>query len=121
MKPRITRRRLVAGAAGFGAGVLVLPGISARAYAANEKLNLALVGCGGRGGNLLESFQRIGENIVALCDVNQQRAGQDVPEGPRRAQAPRLPEDARGKRPPDRRRARGHHRPSSRALLRRWP
>ena len=73
MKSRITRRRLVAGAAGFGAGVLVLPGTTARAYAANEKLNLALVGCGSRGGNLLESFQRIGENIVALCDVNQQQ------------------------------------------------
>ena len=83
MKPRITRRRIVAGAAGFGAGVLVLPGISARAYAANEKLNLALVGCGSRGGNLLESFQRIGEDIVALCDANhQQRAGKTFQKAP---------------------------------------
>jgi cell division GTPase FtsZ len=65
---------LLAGAAGLGAGVLVLPGVSARAYTANEKLNLALVGCGGRGGNLLDSFLRIGENVVALCDANQQRA-----------------------------------------------
>ena len=82
-RPRITRRRLVAEAAGFGAGVLVLPGISARAYAANEKLNLALVGCGSRGGNLLESFQRIGENIVALCDANhQQRAAKTFQKAP---------------------------------------
>ena len=44
MKARITRRRLVAGAVGFGPGVLILPGLNARAYAANEKLNLALVG-----------------------------------------------------------------------------
>ena len=60
MKPRITRRRLVAGAAGFGAGMLFLPGLNARAYVANERLNLALVGCGNRGGNLLDSFLRIG-------------------------------------------------------------
>ena len=85
-KARITRRSLVAGAVGFGAGVLIVPGINARAYAANDRLNLALVGCGNRGGNLLDSFLRIGENVVALCDVNQQRAAKtfqkapDVPE-----------------------------------------
>jgi siroheme synthase (precorrin-2 oxidase/ferrochelatase) len=82
MKPRITRRRLVAGAAGFGAGVLLLPGTSARAYAANEKLNLALVGCGNRGGNLLESFLHIGEKVVALCDVNRQRAAKTFQKAP---------------------------------------
>lgn len=38
-KARITRRSLVAGAVGFGGGVLIVPGINARAYAANEKLN----------------------------------------------------------------------------------
>ena len=81
-RPRITRRRLIAGAAGFGAGVLILPGVNARTYAANEKLNLALVGCGNRGGNLLESFLRIGENVVALCDVNQQRAGKTFQKAP---------------------------------------
>ena len=75
MKPRITRRRLIAGTAGFGAGVLILPDLNTRAYAANDKLNLALVGCGNRGGNLLDSYLRIGENVVALCDVNQQKAG----------------------------------------------
>jgi cell division GTPase FtsZ len=82
MKAEITRRRLIAGAAGVGAGVLILPGVSARAYAANEKLNLALVGCGNRGGNLLESFLRIGENVVALCDVNQQRAAKTFQKAP---------------------------------------
>jgi len=82
MKAEITRRRLIAGAAGFGAGVLILPGVNARTYAANEKLNLALVGCGNRGGNLLESFLRIGENVVALCDVNQQRAAKTFQKAP---------------------------------------
>jgi hypothetical protein len=32
MNARITRRRLMTGAAGFGAGVLILPGINARPY-----------------------------------------------------------------------------------------
>lgn len=82
MKPGITRRRLVAGAAGFSAGMLLLPSTSVRAYAANEKLNLALVGCGNRGGNLLENFLRVGENVVALCDVNQQRAAKTFQKAP---------------------------------------
>ena len=81
-KARITRRSLVAGAVGFGAGVLIVPGIHARAYAANEKVNLALLGCGNRGGNLLDSFLRIGENVVALCDVNQQRAAKTFQKAP---------------------------------------
>ncbi len=35
----------------------------------NERLNIAIIGCGGRGaGNLAEVS---GENIVALCDVNE--------------------------------------------------
>jgi hypothetical protein len=82
MKPAISRRRMLARAAGFGAGVLLLPYASARAYAANEKLNLALVGCGNRGGNLLDSFSRIGENVVAMCDVNRQRAAKTFQRAP---------------------------------------
>lgn len=35
----------------------------------NEKLNIAIIGCGGRGGSNLESVSS--ENIVALCDVNE--------------------------------------------------
>ena len=39
-----------------------------RARGANEKLNIAYIGCGGRGrANLKETA---GENVVALCDVN---------------------------------------------------
>ena len=40
-----------------------------RAQSSNHKLNLAIIGCGGRGaGNLREVST---ENIVALCDVNE--------------------------------------------------
>ena len=35
----------------------------------NEKLNLAIIGAGGRGGANLKEMA--GENIVALCDVNE--------------------------------------------------
>ena len=38
----------------------------------NEKLNIAVVGCGGQGGGNLGGVS--GENIVALCDVDEERA-----------------------------------------------
>lgn len=39
----------------------------------NEKLNIAVVGCGGRGGANLAAVA--GENIVALCDIDDIRLG----------------------------------------------
>jgi len=68
-----TRRRFLARAAGSAAGLLILRhSASARGYAANEKLNIALIGLGARGGSAhVKAFPRIGENLVALCDVNQ--------------------------------------------------
>lgn len=55
---------LAAGAATFGAPAIV------RGQNLNDKLNIAIIGCGGRGtGNL----RAVGsENITALCDVNGQ-------------------------------------------------
>jgi len=38
-------------------------------YEANEKLNIGIIGCGGQGGSNLGAVS--GENIVALCDVNE--------------------------------------------------
>ena len=65
-------RRL--GAMGVGALGLVQPVTSARARAPEEKLNLAVVGCGGQG---LENLRQVaGENIVALCDVDDRRAAE---------------------------------------------
>src|SRR2546422_10648195 len=64
-----TRRRFVLSAGGVAlAGAAGFPFIL-RARSPNEKLNVAVIGCGGRGaGNLAEVR---GENIVALCDVNE--------------------------------------------------
>jgi hypothetical protein len=75
MKRRITRRAFL-GRAALGAGVIVLANSrSARTYAANEKLNLAAVGCGGYGRELLLTFCERA-NIVAMCDVNESRAAE---------------------------------------------
>jgi predicted dehydrogenase len=45
--------------------VLVLP---SRVFGANEKLNVACIGCGGKGGGDIGDIS--GENIVALCDTD---------------------------------------------------
>jgi hypothetical protein len=60
-----------------GAGAWALPRLlSARvlgATSANNKLNIALLACGGRTRQILPSILSSGENIVALCDVNAAR------------------------------------------------
>ncbi len=42
-----------------------------RAQGANARLSVAIIGCGGRGGANLSEIAGAGENIVALCDVNE--------------------------------------------------
>ena len=83
MKTAVNRRRFIAGAALGGAGLLILRNsASAWSYQANEKLNIALAGVGSRGKHFLAAIPRIGENLVALCDVNQERtdgASKDFP------------------------------------------
>jgi predicted dehydrogenase len=69
--PRLVQtRRQFLGATSFvsASAVLGFPALLS-ARSPNEKLNLAIIGCGGRGaGNLAEVSP---ENIVALCDVNE--------------------------------------------------
>jgi len=47
---------------------------SAWSYQANEKLNLAFVGAGGRGAALVDEFSKLEQNILALCDVDWRHA-----------------------------------------------
>ncbi len=42
-----------------------------------DKLNVAAIGCGGQGGADLNDAART-ENIVALCDVDESRAAQNL-------------------------------------------
>lgn len=67
----ITRREMLRRSVSTSAAVVAGLGFPAivSARSPNEKLNIAVIGCGGRGaGNLAEVS---GENIVALCDVNE--------------------------------------------------
>ena len=68
-----TRRTFLQQSALLGAGVWLGTSAQARAASPNEKLNIAIIGCGGQGASNRKGLQ--GENIVALCDVDEQRAG----------------------------------------------
>jgi predicted dehydrogenase len=64
----LSRRRFLRQAAVAGAALIGAPAfVSCRSP--NEKLNLAVIGCGGRGGANLKEM--LGENVVALCDVSE--------------------------------------------------
>jgi predicted dehydrogenase len=68
-----TRRGFIQGGLAAGA-TLALPTRLLRAAAANEQVNIGLIGCGGRGSELLEMFHKIeGVNIAALCDPDEER------------------------------------------------
>src|SRR5687767_15026244 len=73
---RITRRHFVAAGS---AAVLTAPRYL-RARGGIEKLNIAMIGAGGRGRANLNGVRS--ENIVALCDVDLNRAGGAVRDYP---------------------------------------
>jgi predicted dehydrogenase len=73
MSHRVNRRAFLKTTAAV-AGLTVLGGpFKSSAYAANEKLNCAAIGAGGRGGAHVEASGR--ENCVALCDVDANTLG----------------------------------------------
>lgn len=63
----VTRRGFLQTASAAGAATFAAPAIL-RARNLNEKLNIAVIGCGGRGASNMQSVES--ENIVALCDVS---------------------------------------------------
>jgi predicted dehydrogenase len=76
---RVNRRSFLAGAAGGAAVAMVIPRHvlgAPRRPGANEKINVAGIGIAGQGWGNIQNFG--GENIVALCDVDEGRAGQAV-------------------------------------------
>ena len=67
----VARRQFLKSTAVAGAGLTILPGgMLAGPNAPNNKLNVALIGTGGRGRAHFGAVE--GENVVALCDVNEQ-------------------------------------------------
>ncbi|MFQ5809606.1 MAG: Gfo/Idh/MocA family protein [Armatimonadota bacterium] len=76
MSSRVDRRTFLRNAARGGAGLVILSNSrSVSSAQANEKLNVALVGVGGRGGWFAKTMPKL-SNVVALCDVNEQRAAE---------------------------------------------
>lgn len=74
-----SRRLFLQSSAAIAAG-LFASGTSSFAAAKQDKLRIAVIGCGGRGGGNLRSVSS--EHISALCDVNQnnlERAAADFP------------------------------------------
>lgn len=72
MTPTPNRRTFLQAAGATASTFMILKSGSARTYAANEKLNIASIGAGGRAAGDIQAVAS--ENIVALCDVDQNRA-----------------------------------------------
>jgi len=83
MRPSLNRRELLAGLGGAGLASLGLDRIHvpARASSPNEKLNIAVIGCGGQGAENLKQVS--GQNIVALCNVDDERGAEAFGQFPR--------------------------------------
>ena len=73
---KITRRKFIGGAAATAAFTIVPRHVlGGKAYAApSDKLNIATIGAGGMGKSNTKNL--IDENIVALCDVDEERAAE---------------------------------------------
>jgi len=68
----VSRRRFLQGAAA-SAGALAFPlVVPSRVFGANERLNIAAIGCGGKGE--VDTNGVADQNLVALCDVDEKTA-----------------------------------------------
>ena len=75
MTQRVTRRRVLQTSAASLGYFLTAPALSAaRTLGANEKLRVAGIGVGGKGGSDIEQAGSLMQ-VVALCDVDEQRSG----------------------------------------------
>jgi hypothetical protein len=73
MKATLTRRSFLSNVCLAATGPLILKDSrSVFATPANESINVALIGVGGRGTWFVDTIPRM-ENVVAVCDVNQQK------------------------------------------------
>src|SRR5512142_1618676 len=71
----LTRRGFMAGAGAAAVSFALMEPSLVRGSAANSKINLGLIGCGGRGIWIAKLFQQHGGyNIVAVADYFQDRA-----------------------------------------------
>src|SRR5579862_6032796 len=64
----ISRRKLIASAAGLGVAAMAAPAFAARKLSPNDKVNIAVIGCGGQGASNMSKLT--GQNIVATADAD---------------------------------------------------
>ena len=67
--PDCTRRSFLKSGTATAAGLITFGVPAVNALGANDRLNIGLIGCGGRGRSLMREAVKQGQNIVALCDV----------------------------------------------------
>jgi predicted dehydrogenase len=80
MKSKIHRRTFLGHSAGIG---LALAGSRIHAKNVNQQLTLGVIGCGGRGNELLSHFGALPDvRIVALCDPDSQRLDETASKHP---------------------------------------
>jgi predicted dehydrogenase len=70
----VSRRTFLMGAAGLAAAVPAGAMVRKPRYSPNEKVDVAVVGAGGRGTDNIRDLHETGVNIVALCDCDQRNA-----------------------------------------------
>ena len=71
--PGLSRRRFLGAMAGSALGFQIVPRCVLGGFGQtppSEKLNIAGIGVGGQGGGLVRAMAGLGQNIVALCDVD---------------------------------------------------
>jgi len=82
MNSKLNRRTFLKQSTVVGAGLTVLKsGLLKAGQSPNEKLNIAVIGVGGRGGGNMNSVAS--ENIVALCDLNEKNLASAAKRFPR--------------------------------------
>ena len=82
MKQRRSRRTFIQNVAAGVAGGALLPSAARsvdaasqdRVAGANRRIRVALIGCGGQGSGDLRAALRLGAQVVALCDVDDEQA-----------------------------------------------
>jgi len=67
---RLNRRRFLGGSVAAAAGLAVT---ARRVLGSNERVRLALIGCGGRGNILARGFLENGAELAYLCDLHERR------------------------------------------------
>ena len=66
----ITRRKFMRNTAAVGLGVLAHSGFSGRAFGANDRMVMGIIGAGGMGRSHLLNFQNQGVDWAAVSDVS---------------------------------------------------